>query len=309
MNRILGLHHMTAICGDAQQNVDFYAGTLGLRFIKRTVNFDDPTAYHLYYGDGAGNPGTILTFFPYPTSQQGRPGVGQVIVTSLSVPVGSLDFWRDRLGDIATDSERPHSLDFSDPDGLLLRLVEDPNYRLLAPWEGSDVPVPYQIAGMHSVTLQETDVEKTAALLMRVMDFSHDEDAEVPEYVFLSPPDSIARRVDISTLGFGVGRPGRGTVHHIAFRTPDRPTQDDLRKDLVEVGAQVSDVRDRDYFQSIYFREPGGVLFEIATDPPGFTVDESLEELGTGLKLPKMHESKRSYIESTLPPLRIPGRS
>jgi len=307
MNRILGLHHMTAICGDAQENVDFYCGTLGLRLVKLTVNFDDPTAYHIYYGDGAGTPGTILTFFPYPTAQTGRQGAGQAVVTSLSIPRGSKPYWKERLGDLAVDSETGDGLDFSDPDGLLLRLVPDVNYQLVAPWSQSPVPVEHQIGGMHSVTLRESSVEQTAALLMRVLGFEHDPDIEVPEYVFFTGDRGMAKRVDVSTMGYTNARSGKGTVHHIAFRTPDDETQAELRKELIEVGASVSEVRDRDYFRSIYFREPGGVLFEIATDAPGFAVDESPDALGTSLKLPQMHEARRASIEAALPKLRLPS--
>jgi catechol 2,3-dioxygenase-like lactoylglutathione lyase family enzyme len=307
MSKILGLHHMTAICGDAQRNLDFYTGVLGLRLIKITVNFDDPTAYHLYYGDGVASPGSILTFFPYPTSLQGRPGVGQCVITSLSIPVTSLEYWRARLAEFSTPSDRDGAIDFSDPDGLLLRLVADPKYKLHGPWDKSTVPVEHQICGMHSVTLQESEVEKTSALLMRILGFRHDEDAEVPEYVFLVDEKGTGKRVDVATLGFGVGRPGKGTVHHIAFRTATDATQAELMADLSEVRAPVSEVRDRDYFHSIYFREPGGVLFEIATDTPGFTTDEDLEHLGTRLCLPKVHEPRRTLIEGALPKLRLPG--
>ena len=307
MSRILGIHHMTAICGDAQTNIDFYSGTLGMRLVKVTVNFDDPTAYHLYYGDGAGNPGTLLTFFPYPTAMPGRGGKGQVIVTSLSIPVGSLEYWRSRLGEYATPGVLDGTLDLTDPDGILLRLVEDPKYKLRAPWADSQVPERHQIGGIHSVTLSEEELEKTALLLMRVLGFEHDEDAEVPEYVFLIGDKGSGKRVDVSTLGYGSGRPGRGTVHHIAFRTDDEVSQAALKEDLVKVGAQVSEVRDRDYFKSIYFREPGGILFEIATDPPGFTVDEPMDSLGTRLCLPAIHEPKRSMIEATLPKLKLPN--
>jgi glyoxalase family protein len=306
MSEILGLHHMTAICGDAQTNIDFYTGVLGLRMVKLTVNFDDPTAYHLYYGDGAASPGTILTFFPYPTAQVGRQGHGQAVVTSLSVPAGSYGYWRDRLKDVAAPSERDGVIDFTDPDGLLLRIVPDPNYKLAAPWERSPVPVEHQIAGMHSVTLQVEQLDRTGSLLMQVMGYRHDPDIEVPEYVFFVGKGGMSQRVDVSNIGYTNGRPGRGTVHHIAFRTPNDDTQLKLRETLTGVGASVSEVRDRDYFHSIYFREPGGVLFEIATDGPGFTADESLEALGTGLRLPKMHEPARAKIEAALPKLELP---
>jgi glyoxalase family protein len=306
MSDIHGLHHMTAICGDAQQNVDFYAGTLGLRLVKVTVNFDDPSAYHLYYGDALATPGSLLTFFPYPTSQQGRPGIGQCVVTSLSVPMASLDYWKHRLAGISTPSEYDHAIDFADPDGLCLRIIGDPNYKLTVPWGKSPVPPEYQISGIFSLTLQEQEVERTAGLLMRVLGFDHDGDAEVPEYVFTTPGNQPFRRVDISNIGYGTGRPGRGTVHHIAFRTTDDESQQRVKAALTEVGANVSEVRDRDYFHSIYFREPGGVLFEVATNGPGFATDEPLDQLGTSLQLPKMHEPHREKIEAELPKLNLP---
>lgn len=307
MPDILGLHHMSAICGDAQENLDFYTGVLGLRLVKLTVNFDDPGAYHLYYGDAAGTPGSILTFFPYPGGRQGVPGVGQATITSLSVPPASLGYWRGRLEGLTIPSDDENAIDFSDPDGLLLRLVGDPGYRLAAPWERSDVPPEHQIGGMHSVTLQEAEVERTAALLMRMLGFEHDEEFEGAEYWFDVDGGGQGKRILVSTSGFGPGRPGRGTVHHVAFRTPDDATQLAKRADLAEVGANVTEVRDRDYFHSVYFREPGGILFEIATDPPGFTVDEAPEALGTTLRLPATYEPRRAEIESALPKLRLPG--
>ncbi|CAN5604559.1 ring-cleaving dioxygenase [soil metagenome] len=305
MSGILGLHHVTAICDDAQTNVDFYAGLLGLRVIKVTVNFDDPTTYHLYYGDGAGSPGTSMTFFPYAGSRGGRSGVGQVVVTSFSIPESSEAYWRERLAEHAIPGEGP--IDFSDPDGLLLRLVPDPAYHLSAPWEGSDVPIEHQIAGFHSVTLQEREIEATAALLIRVMGYEHDEEHPADEFIFGLPDGKMGSRLDVSLQGGSVGRPGAGTIHHVAFRVTDDETQLRFRSELEAVGAQVSEVRDRDYFHSIYFREPGGVLFEIATDGPGFDADEPLDAIGKSLKLPAMHEPQRELIEATLPKLRLPG--
>lgn len=305
MSGILGLHHVTAICEDAQTNVDFYAGLLGLRVIKVTVNFDDPTAYHLYYGDGAGSPGTSMTFFPYPGSRGGRSGLGQVGVTSFSIPEGSEAYWRERLADYSIPGEGP--IDFSDPDGLLLRLVPDPEYRLKALWTGSDVPTEHQIGGFHSVTLNEREIEGTATLLMRIMGYEHDGEHPAEEFVFALPDKGMGSRLDVTLQGGTAGRPGAGTIHHVAFRVADDETQLRFRSELEGIGASVSEVRDRDYFHSIYFREPGGVLFEIATDGPGFDADESVDALGTGLKLPAMHEPQREMIEAALPKLRLPG--
>jgi len=296
---------MTAICGDAQRNLDFYTGLLGLRLVKLTVNFDDPTAYHLYYGDGAGTPGTILTFFPYPQGHPGRTATGMVLLTSLSIPIGSAAYWRERLEEHAVPAEDEGIVDFSDPDGLLLRLIEDEDYNLAAPWERSSVPVEHQIGGMHSVTLQERDIERTATLIMRMLGYDHDEENESPNYWFELGGGGQGKRLEVVISAMPPGRGGPGTVHHVAFRTSDDETQLRLRDGLMEVGATVSEVRDRDYFHSIYFREPGGVLFEIATDPPGFTHDEPLESLGTSLRLPAMHEPRRAEIEAALPPLRL----
>jgi glyoxalase family protein len=306
MGLVTGIHHMTAICGDAQQNVDFYTGTLGLRLVKITVNFDDPSAYHLYYGDAAATPGTLLTFFPYPTGS-GSLGSGQIVVTSLSVRPESVGYWRDRLEEIAVPSEDEYVVEFSDPDGILYRIVGDPTYKLAAPWAKSPVPVEHQIGGMHSVTGQVNRLEQSAAMVMRGLGFDHDEDDERDHYIFRLGSGGQGEIVELTTDGFHGGRPGKGTVHHVAFRVATDEDQLKMQADLRELGANITEVRDRDYFHSIYFRDPSGILFEIATDGPGFAIDETEETMGTSLQLPAMHEPRRAEIEAALPPLRLPG--
>jgi len=312
MGGILGIHHMTAISGPAQENLDFYSGVLGLRLVKLTVNFDDPSAYHLYYGDGAGTPGTILTFFPYPDGYPGRPGRGQATVTSLSVPVTSLNYWADRFKQRDVDFDRPATrngvptLPFRAPDGLLLELVGSADHVPGEPWSGSPVRSEHAIGKMRSVTLSERDLEPTERVLVEQLGFRKTGERE-NRHRFEVGEGGSGRTIDIVIDTDGPnGRGGRGSVHHIAFRIADEQEQSQLRERLVDSGFHVSAVMDRDYFRSIYFREPGGVLFEVATDPPGFTVDEPLSALGTSLRLPKQYEEIRGQIQRALPPLKMP---
>lgn len=302
MNDLLGIHHITAICGDAQQNVNFYTGTLGLRLVKLTVNFDDPTAYHFYYGDGIGSPGSIITFFPYPDGRPGRPGTGQVVATTFAVPAGSLDFWTRHLGesDVAVQATAT-GLRFSDPDGLTLELTEIHSFEGNV-WANGPIPEHSAIRGIAGATFSEEGYEVTAGLLEQMgaaiesQKDGHTRFRLGPTFLdVVCQPDALA------------ARGGRGTIHHIAFRTPDDAHQEDWHELLVDQGFNVSPVMDRQYFHSIYFREPGGILFEIATDPPGFLIDESLEELGTSLKLPPMYEAHREQIEKLVRPLVMPN--
>jgi glyoxalase family protein len=299
---ITGIHHVTAISGPAQQNVDFYAGILGLRLVKKTVNFDDPGTYHLYYGDGLGHPGTILTFFPWANAPKGRPGQGQVTDIVLSTPEGSLGFWRERLrakGVAFNDGE--DSLTFSDPDGIALSFVEGDTAH-----EGyGTLPGDVAIQRIGGVTLTVADPTRTANMLREVMGFAG---GESPQKPFQSGPDTARDLVLVDPGGAEAkrGLMGPGAVHHIAFRVSDDATQEEWRDKLLGLGYHVSPVMDRNYFHSIYFREPGGVLFEIATDPPGFTVDESPEELGTALKLPPQYEKNRADLERALVPIKVP---
>jgi glyoxalase family protein len=311
MAAILGIHHMTAICGPGQENLDFYAGVLGLRLVKLTVNFDDPTAHHLYYGDALGSPGTVLTFFPYPNGYPGRPGRGQVTVTSLSIPRDSVQYWVDRFKNHDVEFDKPQSreggqtIGFRAPDGLPIELVATSDHEPAIHWEDSPVPLSKAIGGVRSVTLVVGALEPTERVLTEFLGMQKVAEKDYRHRYGLGEGGPF-RVVDVVVDPTGpTGRSGHGSVHHVAFRTPNEETQAELRQKLVEGGMHVSDVRDRTYFKSIYFREPGGVLFEIATDTPGFSVDEPSDSLGSELKLPPQFEGHRRQIERALPPLRV----
>jgi catechol 2,3-dioxygenase-like lactoylglutathione lyase family enzyme len=309
----LGIHHVTAIASDPQRNVDFYAGTLGLRMVKRTVNFDDPQTYHFYYGDEAGTPGSILTFFPWPGARRGRQGVGQAAVTSLAVPPESLGWWIERLVAHGVEHERPSRrfgapvLAFRDPDGLLLELAVHPDAASRGAWEGADVPAEHAIRGVHSVALWEETGEETVRMLTDTLGFRHVAD-EGNASRFAAGDGGPGTLVDVRTVGgFPRGAGGAGTVHHVAWRTGDDAGELELRTRVEAAGAQPTPVIDREYFHSVYFREPGGVLFELATDAPGFDVDEPRERLGEALMLPPQYEPRRAEIERVLPAFHLPG--
>lgn len=307
---IKGLHHITALASDAQKNVNFYAGILGLRFVKKTINFDAPEIYHLYYGNEQGSPGTILTFFPYPGIPQGRKGKGQLTVTSFSIPENSIDYWLKRLNKFKIAHEDPQQrfndevyIYLEDHDGLGLELVA--NKRDERPgFTYGNIPPEFAIRGFYGITLSEEGYEKTAGLLVGQMD--HELVAEKGNRFRYSPNGQPGSFVDIlchpDTLR---GIAGYGTIHHVAFATDNDDTQLEARSKLLKFGLNVTPVLDREYFHSIYFREPGGVLFEIATLPPGFTVDEPLEHLGESLKLPPWEEKNRARIELELPPIQL----
>lgn len=307
-----GIHHVTAVAGDPQQNVEFYAGTLGLRLVKQTVNYDDPGTYHLYFGDAVGHPGTILTFFPWPGAPQGRHGVGQATVISFSVPPDSLGFWEARLRSRRIKFERLDSpfdesvIEFSDPDGLQLELVADSRSDLDSPWPGASVPVARAIRGFHSVALLERAPDDTEILLAEVMGFRRIQ-AAGHRRRYAAGDGGLATYVDvIGAPDAPAGRVAVGTVHHVAWRAATDDAQQAWRQRLLDMGLNVTPVRDRQYFRSIYFHEPGGALFEIATDPPGFTADEPPEALGTALRLPAWLEPRRKALEARLPALRLP---
>lgn len=305
-----GLHHVTAIAGNARRNFDFYTRTLGLRFVKRTVNFDDPGTYHFYYGDKAGSPGTILTFFPWEHAAAGRGGVGQTSQTSFRVPLGSIGYWTQRFiekGVAYQPLEKRFGetvLAFSDPDGMSLALVGVPGAENEPAWAANGIDAKSAIRGFHGVTLLLDSAEKTGAILTNVFGFKETgRDGSIIRYVADgSAPGSI---VDIyEAKGFMPGRQGRGSVHHVAFRAADDAEQAAMAQKLVAAhGMHPTEQKDRNYFRSIYFREPGGVLFEIATDIPGFAVDEPVESLGSALKLPAILETHRAEIEKVLPVL------
>lgn len=313
-NAILGIHHITAIAGEPQANIDFYTGLLGLRLVKVTVNFDDPGSYHFYYGDSQGNPGTILTFFAWPGAQRGRRGNSQVTATCFAVPEGSLTFWLERFtakGIFAERSDRfgASVLAVADPDGLQLELIETSAAKAKYAWSGTDVPAEVAISGFHSATLSETGYERTAALLTETMGFRLVGE-EQSRFRYQLDGEGPAKTVDVVCAPGGVeGRVAVGTVHHIAWRTADDEQQRHWRSELSRLGYNLSPVMDRVYFHSIYYREPGGILFEIATDPPGFTTDETKESLGSTLRLPPWLERHRPQIEATLPVIdrRSPG--
>jgi glyoxalase family protein len=309
-----GIHHVTAISGEPQRNVDFYVGLLGLRLVKKTVNFDDPGTYHLYYGDGAGSPGSIMTFFPWAGAPNGRIGAGQLTVTAFSFPATSLGYWTERLVEGGVRFERPEDrfgetvLRFPDPDGLRLELVAATD-DVREGWAGGPVPPEHAVRGFHHVTLLSSDAAGTAELMTDSLGFRQTGEAE-GRTRFEAGEGGPGDTVDVANgSGFPRGTMGVGTVHHVAFRVPDEERQLELREKVAALGYNVTPVLDRNYFRSIYFREPGGVLFEIATDPPGFAADEDTEHLGESLKLPPWLEPRRGEIEGVLPPLRAPAVS
>jgi glyoxalase family protein len=315
-NTISGIHHVTAISSDAQRTLDFYTELLGLRLVKKTVNFDDPGTYHLYFGDEVGHPGTILTFFPWGFVGRGSPGVGTVSVTSFSVPQTSLGYWQDRLKKLGVGVEfegprfEEEVLTLVDPDGLRLEIVGHANVREPRSWYDATVPAEHSIRGFYSITLSERGYEKTARLLS-LMGFRKVAESG-NRFRFDVGEGGASARVDVLCLAEGrYAQMGAGCVHHVAFRVKDDEAQLDWQKRLIERDLDVTPVRDRVYFHSIYFFEPGGVLFELATDPPGFAVDEPVDSLGEGLKLPAWLESKRKQIEKVLPAIEIhkPARS
>lgn len=308
-HKIKGLHHVTAIAGNAKRNLHFYTKVLGLRLVKKTVNFDDPGTYHFYFGNYKGDPGTILTFFPWEGIQQGRRGTGQATETAFSVPQNSLDFWVERFEKENIIYNKPAKrfneeyLTFLDPDGLKLELVITDGKDQREPYTGNGIEEEFAIKGFYNVTLSVEGYEKTAALLTGLLGYKLTKQ-EVNRFRYESDADEGASIIDLVDLPDGhQGSVANGSVHHIAFRAKDNEEQLFFRKKLVDLGYNVSPPTNRDYFMSIYFREPGGVLFEIATDPPGFTIDEPLEELGKSLKLPGRYESNRAAIEQTLPVL------
>lgn len=308
--RIAGIHHVTAMAGPAQRNLDFYAGLLGLRFVKKTVNFDDPGTYHFYYGDETGRPGTILTFFPWPDALPGHPGAGQATVVAFAIPDAAVDAWAGYLADRAVPFEGPAErggervIGLRDPDGIRLELV-GVRGDAEAGWSGGPVQEAYAIRSLYSVTLQVPEPDDTAAVLTEV--FGYEAAGQVDDRLRFRAGTGPAAVVDIAVdAGARRGTMGTGVIHHVAFRVPDDEAEAAVREALLARGLDVTSVRDRQYFRSIYFREPGGVLFEMATDVPGFLVDEEVDHLGTDLKLPPWLEPRRSRIEQRLPALRTP---
>jgi len=309
-----GIHHVTTLSGDAQDTLDFYVGVLGLRWVKTTVNFDDPTTHHLYYGDATGRPGTLLTFFPWPRAASGRPGAGMVRTVAFAVPEGSLSEWNDHLdghGIGVEEGERFGAplLQFTDPSGLPLELVATDGLDEATPWTDGPVPADWAIRGFHAPLLPVFAEDRTAELFTDVFGWSR-AGTEGDRVRLRAPGSGVGTTVDLRVRDrHPSGRMGPGMVHHIAFRTPDAEAQQAWQSTLREKGLQVTDVKDRQYFRSIYFRDPdwtSGLLFEIATDGPGFLTDESEESLGHALKLPAHLEPRRDDLEDVLPTLTAP---
>jgi glyoxalase family protein len=306
------IHHVTAIAREPQRNLEFYAGLLGMRLVKLTVNYDDPGTYHFYFGDEAGRPGTLLTFFPWTGSRPGRQGTGQINGVALAVPQASLGYWIERLISRGVKHEGPSRrfgeqvLAFADPDGLLLELVASSRVAGTEGWSDGPVPAEHAVRGVHGITIWEDGDQGSAEFLAGTMGFAIKREGE-SRVRLESGDDGLGTVVELRRApGFWRGSEGAGTVHHVAFRAASDAEQIARQEGLRAEGVQVTEVRDRTYFRSIYFREPGGVLFEIATDGPGFTLDEDLAELGSALRLPSRLEPMRERLEVALPPLRLP---
>ena len=319
--RSAGIHHITAIAGDPQRNLDFYTETLGLRLVKRTVNFDDPGSYHFYFGDNIGSPGTIITFFPWPGARQGSRGSGQVTTVSFAVPPNAIAFWKERLRANHVIAEEiggrfgSNTLRFLDPDGMRLELIA--THVIPSGAEGSrgsclkdstagslDVARDDRIGGFAAPTLEVRKPEETEDLLTAILGFEFVAE-ENNRWRFRGRGSNASAEIDLVSSDAGFGQIAVGTVHHIAFRAADDEEQLRVREQLVARGLNVTPVIDRQYFHSIYFREPNGILFEIATDEPGFLIDEPADELGESLKLPPIYEPSRDEIERVLPTIHL----
>jgi predicted esterase/catechol 2,3-dioxygenase-like lactoylglutathione lyase family enzyme len=318
MTDIRGIHHVTAIASDPQRNLDFYAGVLGLRLVKRTVNFDDPQTYHFYYGDDVGHPGSILTFFPWPGARRGRQGTGQVAVTSFAVLPAALGFWIERLlrhgvkyegparrGPSGADSEAV--IAFKDHDGLMLEIVAHAGAEARPAWgDAPGIARENAIHGFHGVTLWVGDGEPTEKVLVDTLGF-RPVGEERGTRRFEAGEGGPGTFVDVRSIGgFVQGAGGAGTVHHVAWSVADDATQLAVRERVVDAGLHPTPVIDRNYFHSVYFREPGGILYELATNPPGFAIDEPIERLGERLMLPPQYEPHRAEIEAVLPRIHLP---
>ena len=306
---VLGIHHVTAIASDPQRNLDFYVGLLGLRLVKRTVNFDDPETYHLYFGDEVGTPGSIMTFFPWPGARPGRQGTGQVAVTSFAVLPRALGFWLERLVRYGIEHEGPTKqvISFRDHDGLMLELVGDAGAEARPAWgEAPGIAREHAIHGVHGVTIWAAQGDDTERVLVDTLGFRavHEDGSTRRFAVGDGGPGTL---VDVRSVGgFVRATGGAGTVHHVAWRVPDDTAQLQMRERVTKAGLEPTPVIDRNYFHSVYFREPGGVLFELATDPPGFAIDEPVARLGERLMLPRQYEAHRAQIEAILPPIHLP---
>lgn len=304
--KIMGIHHITSLVGNVQENVDFYTKLLGLRLVKKTVNFDDPETYHLYFGDKEGSPGTVITTFPYENARSGRIGDGQVGITTYVVPEGSLEFWMDRLdkNNISYNKTNRFSedfIEFHDVHGLKLELVERKEVEK-SNFVTDDISEDVAIKGFAGAVLYSASPKDTVDTLENLLGL--DKVEEEGEYIRLKAYGDIGNIIDIKTTSSGTGVNSVGTVHHIAWRAKDGLELLEWQNKLREAGFMVTDVRDRNYFKSIYFREKGGILFEIATDKPGFAIDEDVDSLGEELKLPQQYERLREDLEKKLTPIK-----
>lgn len=309
-----GIHHVTALASDPQRNVDFYAGFLGLRLVKKTVNFDAPDVYHFYYGDESGRPGTLLTFFPFPDAVKGRRGVGETIAVAFAIPPASLDYWIDRLASNAIAFEGPAQrfgdqvVSFEDPDGMMIDLITDAAAVAIPPWRGSAVDSAHAPRSIHGVTLAESNHEVSSAFLTGMLGLRAG-GREGERCRYLCGEGEMMARIDV--LFQPKGNPGRqsaGSIHHVAWRAATDDVQKEWQERLGKAAISVTPVQDRKYFRSIYFHEPGGVLFEIATEEPGMLIDEPLTELGMQLQLPPWLEPRRERLAHKLIPVVLPGR-
>lgn len=310
--RLLGIHHITALASDPQRNADFYIKVLGLRLVKKTVNFDAPDVYHLYYGDEVGHPGSILTFFPFSNAARGTRGNGQAITVSFSTPENALGYWIDRFMTHEVPFEAPKRrfnnevVVFYDPDGLQLELVANKEALSRSPWTDGAVDPQFAIRGFYGVTLSESAFDRTSALLTDTLGFQFKrEEGDIHQFTVGEGTEAAFVEV-LCKPDLPQGRISAGSVHHVAWRVADDASQLKWRENILNHGYDITPVLDRRYFRSVYFREPGGVLFELATDQPGFAIDESIDELGTHLELPPWLERYRKRIEGQLPPVSIP---
>ncbi|PZQ44122.1 MAG: ring-cleaving dioxygenase [Micavibrio aeruginosavorus] len=309
MKTSFGIHHITAIASDPKRNFDFYTKVLGLRFIKKTVNYDDPSTYHFYFADKVGTPGTVLTFFPHPDLPKGRAGTGQAVEIVFAVPKTALSFWVNRFHELGIEYQGPEKhfdetvVRIQDPDGLMLEFVGVDNLSDDTLWTTDDIGPDVAIRGFHSVSLWVEDQAKTAKLLTSQLGFKL-VGSDGSRYRYAASGNGLGRIVDLREIpGMWKGAPGAGTIHHVAWRVGDDEAELKVREGLEGEGMRLTQVIDRNYFHSVYFREPNGVLFELATDNPGFDIDETVETLGQELKLPSKYEQHRDAIAAALPTL------
>lgn len=310
---ILGIHHITAMAGDAQQNVDFYVQVLGLRFVKKSINQDAPSVYHLYYGDEIGSPGTAMTFFPFGRAARGTRGNGEISRVAFSVPVMSTEFWAGHLAKNGIHFDGPATrfgeeyISFQDPDGMMIDLIFTDKHFVKYPWKKSSVPVEHAISGFHGVTMNLASADSSVAVLQGILGFRPSASSgNRHRYLIGQGNDEAAIDIVVDPAA-PFARQSAGSVHHIAWRVADFTAHEEWYRHVNASGMSSSEIIDRFYFHSIYFREPGGILYEIASDNPGFTVDEPLETLGTKLVLPPWYENQRERIERSLPPIVIPS--